>query len=127
MSLFSELKQRNVFRVAAAYIFGAWLLVQVVATIFPAFGFGDSTVRVVVIVFAIGLIPALVFSWLFEITPEGIKREGKVDHSQPIALATVKRLDRAIIIILTLAVGFFAFDKFVLDPKRACRTRKIHY
>jgi TolB-like protein/Tfp pilus assembly protein PilF len=118
MSLISELKNRNVFRVAAAYIFGAWLVIQVIETIFPAFGFGDSAIRFVVIVFAIGLIPVLVFSWLFEITPEGLQREGDVDHSRPIALRTAKRLDRAIIVILTLAVGFFAFDKFVLNPVR---------
>jgi hypothetical protein len=61
MSLISELKNRNVFRVAAAYIFSAWLVIQVVETIFPAFGFGDSAIRFVVIVFAIGLIPVLVF------------------------------------------------------------------
>lgn len=55
MSLFSELRNRNVFRVAAAYVFTAWLAIQVVETIFPAFGFGDGVVRVVVIILAIGL------------------------------------------------------------------------
>jgi len=118
MSRFSELKNRNVFRVAAAYIVAAWLVIQVVETIFPAFGFGDPAVRVVVIVLAIGLVPAVVFSWLYEVTPEGIRREGTVDHGAPSAVRAVRKLDRAIIVILTLAVGFFAFDKFVLDPVR---------
>jgi hypothetical protein len=62
--------------------------------------------------------------WLYEITPEGLQREGKVDHSRPIALRAAKRLDRAIIVILTLAVGFFAFDKFVLNPVRLSEIEK---
>ena len=69
MKLFSELKRRNVFRVAAAYTVLAWLIIQVVETIFPAFGFGDGAIRVVVITLSIGFIPALIFSWIFELTP----------------------------------------------------------
>lgn len=118
MSLFTELRNRNVFRVAAAYVLSAWLLIQVVETIFPAFGFGPGAVRIVVIVCAIGLVPVLVFSWIFEITPAGIKRETEMDHSQPVPVAAARTLDRVIIVILTLATGFFAFDKFVLDPAR---------
>jgi len=118
MSRFSELRNRNVFRVAAAYIVAAWLIIQVVETIFPAFGFGDSAVRIVVIVLAIGIVPVAVFSWLFELTPEGLKLESAVDHTGPEAAHRVKRLDRIIIATLTLAVAFFAFDKFVLNPLR---------
>jgi TolB-like protein/Tfp pilus assembly protein PilF len=118
MSWFSELRNRNVFRVVAAYIVAAWLVIQVAETILPAFGFGDAAVRAAVIVLVIGLIPVTIFSWLFELTPDGLKREGAVDHSHPSAVRGVKRLDRAIIVILTLAVGFFAFDKFVLEPVR---------
>ena len=68
MSLYGELKRRNVFRVGAAYMVAAWLVIQVVETILPAFGFGDVAVRVVTIVFAIGLVPTLVFAWAFELT-----------------------------------------------------------
>ena len=74
MSLFSELKRRNVLRVAAAYVAVAWLIIQVVETIFPAFGFGDAAIRGVVIVLAIAFIPAVVPAWAFELTPEGLRK-----------------------------------------------------
>lgn len=118
MTLFAELKRRNVFRVGAAYVVAAWLVVQVVETIFPAFGFGDAAVRVVVIVFAIGFIPALVLAWAFEITPDGLKREFEVDRSRSTALATGKKLDRAIVVVLSLTLAYFAVDKFIVDPAR---------
>jgi TolB-like protein len=118
MSLFRELKRRNVLRVGAAYVVAAWLVVQVVETIFPAFGFGDAAVRIVTIVFAIGLLPALIFAWAFELTPEGLKKESEVDRSQSITPHTGKKLDRMIMLVLALASGYFAFDKFVLNPQR---------
>jgi TolB-like protein len=118
MSLYQELKRRNVFRVAAAYVVTSWLVIQVVETIFPAFGFGDAAVRLVVIVFAIGLLPALVVSWVFEITPEGLKKEKDIDHTASMTHKTGKQLDRIIMVVLALALGYFAFDKFVLAPER---------
>ncbi len=118
MSFFAELKRRNVLRLAAAYIVTAWLIIQVVETIFPAFGFGDSAIRTVVIVLAIGLIPVLVLAWAFELTPEGLKLDKDVDHSRSITAKTGKKLDRIIMVILALALGYFAIDKFVLDPAR---------
>ena len=69
MSLYHELKRRNVFRVGVAYIVSAWLLIQVAETIFPLFGFDDTPARIVVIVLAIGFLPSLILSWAFEITP----------------------------------------------------------
>jgi len=118
MSLYRELNRRNVFRVGAAYIVAAWLLIQVAETIFPLFGFGDTPARVVVIVLAIGFPLFLVFSWVFEITPEGLKKEKDVDRTALIAHKTGKQLDRIIMVMLALALGYFAFDKFVLDPAR---------
>ncbi len=118
MSLFNELNRRNVIRVAAAYVVVAWLLIQVAETIFPLFGFDDTPARIVVIVLAIGLIPALVFAWVFEITPEGLRKDADVVRDRSIAHVTGKKLDRAILVVLALALGYFAFDKFVLDPAR---------
>ena len=118
LSLFNELKRRNVLRVAAAYVVVSWLVIQVVETVFPAFGFGDAAVRIVTIVVAIGLIPALIFAWAFEITPEGLKKEKDVDRSQSITPQTSKPLDRMIMVVLALALGYFAFDKFVLSEPR---------
>ncbi len=116
--LFEELKRRNVLRVAAAYVVASWLVIQVVETIFPAFGFGDAAIRIATIVLAIGLIPALILAWAFEITPEGLKKEKDVDRSQSITPHTDKKLDRMIIVVLALALGYFALDKFVLSPQR---------
>ena len=118
MSLFNELKRRSVLRVAAAYVVASWFVIQVVETIFPAFGFGDASVRIVTIVVAIGLIPALIFAWAFELTPEGLKKEKDLDRSQAITPQTGKKLDRMIMGVLALALGLFAFDKFVLSESR---------
>jgi TolB-like protein/lipoprotein NlpI len=99
-------------------VVAAWLVIQVVETIFPAFGFGDAAVRIVTIVFAIGLIPTLIFAWAFELTPEGLKKESEVDRSSSITPNTGKKLDRMIMVVLALALGYFAFDKFILSPQR---------
>jgi TolB-like protein/Tfp pilus assembly protein PilF len=118
MSFIAELKRRNVPRVAAAYLVGAWLLVQVSATLFPVFGFGHASVRITVILIAIGFVPVLVFAWAFEITPEGLKRGSAVDRSPSRTARTGKMLDRIIMVILALALAYFAFDKFVLSQSR---------
>ena len=118
MSLFNELKRRNVLRVAAAYALAAWLLIQVAETIFPLFGFDDAPARIVVIVLTIGFIPSLIFAWAFEMTPEGLKKESDVDRSQSVTPDTGKKLDRMIMMVLVLALSYFAFDKFVLSESR---------
>ncbi|MHC4783269.1 MAG: tetratricopeptide repeat protein [Planctomycetota bacterium] len=116
LSLFNELKRRNVLRVGAAYVVVAWLLIQVAETIFPLFGFDDTPARIVVIVLAIGLVPSLIFAWVFELTPEGLLRDKDIDHSQFDTSQSSQKLNRMIMVVLTLALGYFAFDKFVLDP-----------
>jgi TolB-like protein/Tfp pilus assembly protein PilF len=118
---FNELKRRHVLRVGAAYIVTAWLLIQVAETIFPLFGFGDTPARLVVIVLAIGFVPVIIFAWVFQLTPDGLKKDEEVDHSQSITPHTGKKLDRMIIVVLALALGYFSFDKFVLSPAREMR------
>lgn len=122
-----ELQRRNVFRVALAYAAAAWVLIQVVETLFPVFGLSDAVVRGFVIVMAIGFIPAVVFAWAYELTPEGLKLERDVDRSSSITPRTGKKLDRIITVTLGLAVALFAVDKFVLEPARdAQRVRQAH-
>ena len=118
MTLFEELKRRNVLRVAAAYIAVSWLLIQVVETLFPVFGLSDAAIRAVVIVLAIGFVPAVVVAWAFELTPEGLIRDSEVDRAADVVKARARRLDRIVMVTLALAVGYFAFDKFMLDPAR---------
>ena len=115
---FAELKRRNVIRMAGLYLVGAWLLVQVAGTVLPMFGAPEWLPRSVVILLAIGFLPALIFSWVFEMTPQGLKRDEDVAPEQSIAPQTARRMDRMIIGVLVLALAYFAFDKFVLTPKR---------
>jgi len=118
MSLLKELKRRNVFRAGTAYLVAAWLIVQVAETILPSFGFGEGAIRTIVTVLAIGLIPVLITAWIFELTPEGIKREREVDYASPAFQRFGKKLDRLIMMLLALGLAAFAFDKFVLLPHR---------
>ena len=83
MNFFTELKRRNVIRMAGLYLVGAWLLVQVAGTVLPMFGASDWLPRSVMILLAIGFLPALVFSWVFELTPEGLKREALLKSPAP--------------------------------------------
>ena len=112
MSLFAELKRRNVFRVAAAYVIVAWVIAQVAEFAFENFGAPDWVLKSVVVILLLGLPLALFFAWAFEMTPEGIKREVEVDRSKSIVQQTGRKLDRMIIGVLVVALGWFAFDKF---------------
>ena len=118
MSFKEELKRRNVLRIGLAYLAVSWLLIQVVETLFPIYELSDAAIKVVVTILAVGFVPVLVFAWAFELTPEGIKKDSEVDRDAPATLGAGKTLDRVIMIVLALALGFFAFDKFVLDPAR---------
>jgi TolB-like protein/Tfp pilus assembly protein PilF len=117
-NLFAELKRRNVIRMAGLYLVGAWLVVQVAGTVLPMFGAPEWLPRTIVILLAIGFVPAVIFSWVFELTPQGLKREQDVAPEQSITPQTGGRMDRMIIVVLVLALGYFAFDKFVLTPRR---------
>jgi adenylate cyclase len=112
MNFFSELKRRNVIRTAGLYLVGAWLLTQVASTVLPMFGAPDWLPRSIVILLVIGFVPALIFSWVFELTPQGLKRDDDVPPGQSIASQTARRMDRVIIAVLVLALAYFCFDKF---------------
>ncbi|MGI9263480.1 MAG: tetratricopeptide repeat protein, partial [Gammaproteobacteria bacterium] len=118
MSFLAELKRRNVLRVAAGYAVTSWLVIQVVETIFPIYDLSDEAIRMVISLLAIGALPILVLAWVLELTPEGLKLEKDVDRSQSISRQTGKNLDRMIIVALALALGYFAVDKFMIDPAR---------
>ena len=113
MSFFDELKRRNVLRIAAAYLVGAWLIVQVANEVLAPFGFDDAASRILIIILAIGFIPAVIVAWVFELTPDGLERD--TGSSVTVNTAAAKRLDRIIILVLTVAVVFFAVHTFILD------------
>jgi TolB-like protein/cytochrome c-type biogenesis protein CcmH/NrfG len=116
VSFLAELKRRNVFRAAAAYVILAWLVLQVSDVILSNIAAPAWVFRVLLLFLAVGLPFVLFFAWAFELTPEGLKRESEVDRSQSITPHTGKKLDRMIIVVLLLALGYFAYDKFVLSP-----------
>ncbi len=113
-SFFAELKRRNVYRAAAFYAAASWLLVQVATQVFPFFDIPNWSVRMVVVAAVVGFPFAMLFSWFYELTPQGIKRESDIEPSDSIVHVTGKKLDRWIIATLALAVVFLLTDKLVL-------------
>ena len=116
MSFFAELRRRNVIRMAGLYLVGAWIIVQVAETLLPAFEVPAWVLRAIVIVLALGFFPALIFAWIFELTPEGLKRDHEVDRAQSIAPQTGQRMNVILAILLALVLVYFAVDRFVISP-----------
>jgi len=119
MRLFAELKRRNVFKVAAAYIIVGWLIMQAGDTLAPALHLPDWVNSALAFFLILGFPLALFFAWAFEMTPEGIKREKDVDRTRSITHVTGQKLNYTIIALLVAALGYFAYDKFVAQPKIA--------
>ena len=111
-NFFAELKRRNVYRVAVAYGVVSWLLVQIATQVFPFFEIPNWATRLVVILLLLGFPIALIFAWIFELTPEGIKRTDEVEPHQSILRETGRKLDFAIIGILLVVIAVFAFNAF---------------
>ena len=118
MGLVSELRRRNVFRVALAYILVAWLILQAGDTLAPALRLPDWVNTAVAFFLILGFPLAVFFAWAYELTPEGIKPEKHVNRSQSNTHLTGRKLDYLIIVVLSVALIFLVFDKFVLDPDR---------
>jgi TolB-like protein/Tfp pilus assembly protein PilF len=116
MSFFAELKRRNVFRVAAAYIIVGWLIMQAGDTLAPALHLPEWVNSLLVFFLLLGFPLALFFAWAFEMTPEGIRKEKDVDRSQSITQVTGQKLNYTIIALLAAALAYFAYDKFLVQP-----------
>ncbi len=112
-SFFAELKRRNVLRVAAFYAAAGWLLVQITTQVFPFFNVPNEIVRGVVVVVALGFPFALAFSWFYELTPQGLRRESEVPRDESITHHTGRSLDRWIIAVLVLLVIFLLLGRFL--------------
>ena len=124
MSFFAELKRRNVLRAATFYAASAWLLVQIATQVFPFFHIAEWVVRWIVVAAIIGFPFAVLFSWFYEWTPQGIQRESEVDPSESIMHATGKTLDRWIIAVLGIAVVLLLANEFVLHKDAGAITDK---
>jgi TolB-like protein len=113
MSLFAELKRRNVIRVAVGYLVFSWLVLQVGDVLIQSLELSSDYSKFIVILLALGAIPALVFSWIYEMTPEGIKKESEIAPDQSVTAHTARKLDLAVIVLLVMAMGMFAADRFL--------------
>jgi adenylate cyclase len=118
LSLFRELKRRNVFRIGIAYGIATWLIAQIADLAASSFFAPDWVMKMIITILVLGFPVALVMAWAYELTPDGLRRDSEVEHGQSNAQANAGKLDRTITIVLILAVAYFAFDKFVLDPGR---------
>ncbi len=146
MRFLAELKRRNVIRMAGLYLVGAWLVVQVAATLLPVFDAPEWLMKALVVLLAVGFLAALVVSWIYELTPAGLRREEELDSGATAYASTERRLrrisdapvaqagasprtysrqrlqDRLIIVLLLLAVGYFLFDKWLRGAPQALPT-----
>ena len=118
MSFFEELKRRNVFRVAIAYVVVAWLVTQVLQLVFETFGTPEWVMKTVLALLAVGLLFACFFAWAFEMTPDGLKKESEVDRSQSVTTQTGRKLNNLIVAVMALAIVYLVYDKFVLSSAR---------
>src|SRR5437867_5050891 len=109
-NFFAELKRRNVYKVAVAYALVAWLLIQAASILFPTFDAPPWVMKVFVAVLLLGFPIALVFSWAFEITPEGIKREEDVPSNESITHHTGRKIVGITIVVAVIAAGLFVYQ-----------------
>ncbi len=113
MSFIEELKRRNVFRIAVAYLVSAWVALQLADIVLESIEAPNWVIQAFMLAIGLGFPLALVFAWAFEMTPEGIKKERDVDRSQSITRQTGQKLNRGIIVALSIAVVLLLFDRFV--------------
>jgi len=109
-NFFSELKRRNVYKVAVAYAVVSWLLIQAASILFPTFDAPQWVMKVFVAVIVLGFPIALVFSWAFEITPEGLKRESEIEAGKSITHHTGRKLVGITIFVAVIATALFVFQ-----------------
>ena len=117
-NFFAELKRRNVYKVAVAYAVVAWLLIQAASIFFPAFDAPPWVMKIFIIVIIFGFPVALIFSWAFEITPEGIKLESEIEPNKSIARRTGRKIVAVTIALAVVAAGLFVYQ--LVRSKRQC-------
>src|SRR5438874_2772848 len=110
MNFFAELKRRNVYKVAVAYAVIAWLLIQAASIFFPAFDAPPWVMKIFIIVIIFGFPVALIFSWAFEITPEGIKLESEIEPNSSITRRTGRKIVAVTIALAVVAAGLFVYQ-----------------
>lgn len=115
MSLFQELRRRNVFKVGAAYAVTTWVLLQLTDVVAEIMELPDWAPKLILLLLAVGFVPALIIAWAFELTPDGVKLESQVDRSRSITKHTGRKLDYAIMILLGLSLAYFIWESRYKD------------
>ena len=120
MSLIQELKRRNVMRVGVLYLVAAWLLLQLTDVLSSLLPVPESAGSLVILLLMLGFFPVLIFSWVYEMTPEGLRREVDIDRSQSITPDTAKKINTLIIVLLVFAIAGLVADRLIpessVDP-----------
>ena len=114
--LLAELKRRNVFRVATFYVVAGWVLLQAGDLLFGTLGVPDWSLKLLLGLLVLGFPVALVFAWVYELTPEGIKREQEVERNASITARTAAKLDKLIVVLLVVAIGLLVANQ--IGPRR---------
>jgi zinc protease len=116
MSLFSELRRRNVFKVLAVYLIGSWLIIKLLHHMHPLFGLPHWIEKLVGLILLIGLPLALHFAWIYEITPVGLKRAVDVDQTQSIVYKTGQKLNAALAVLAVLLLAALIVGRLFPEP-----------
>src|SRR2546426_7426945 len=122
-NFFAELKRRNVYKVAVAYAVISWLLIQAASIFLPAFDAPSWVMKIFIIVIIFGFPVALIFSWAFEITPEGIKLESEIEPSRSMTRRTGRKIVAVTIALAVVAAGLFVYQlvrsKSTVTPRQS--------
>ncbi len=113
MSLIQELKRRNVIRVGVLYLVAAWLLLQLTDVLSSLLPVPESAGSLVILLLVLGFFPVVIFSWVFEMTPEGLKREVDIDRSQSVTPDTGKKINTLTTVLLVIAIVGLIADRLI--------------
>jgi adenylate cyclase len=127
MSFIDELKRRNVIRVAITYLVASWLLLQIVDVLTDILDLPGTAGKFVFFMLVVGLVPTLIFSWVYEMTPEGLKRDSEIGSDQSTSDFTTRRLERITIILLVVVAGIIVVDRLIPETgdQAAARSNEL--
>ncbi|MGI9264661.1 MAG: tetratricopeptide repeat protein [Gammaproteobacteria bacterium] len=122
MSFLAEIKRRNVAKVAVLYLIASWLLLQVTDVLASLLPVPDWAGSLVVMLLLLGFVPVLIFSWVYEMTPEGLRKEKDIDRTQSVTPQTGRKINVLIIVLLVLAIAAVAIDRMIPETTRIADT-----
>jgi TolB-like protein/tetratricopeptide (TPR) repeat protein len=125
MSFLGEIRRRNVFRVAVAYTAIAWALIQIADIVYPAFELAPWVMQASLVMAAVGFVVTVVLAWIYELTPEGIKRTEDAPAGQRTPRLAGRKLDFVIIGVLVLGLAFVVVDQYVIEEGISSARRSI--